>query len=208
MSLSCRHLACVRGAATLFSDIGFSLGRGEALRVQGGNGSGKTSLLRLLCGLARPDQGEVCWQGETLARCRPLFHANLLYAGHADALKPELLAWENLAYGGLPGIRHSRAQAYASLEQMGLAAEAELPVRLLSQGQRKRVALARLHLARQRPLWILDEPFSALDQRALDSVAQLLAAHLAGGGMLVYTTHQEAGPAPAQTLRLGREAAC
>ncbi len=203
MSLTCQQLTCRRGRATLFAGISFALQAGAALWVQGRNGSGKTTLLRSLCGLAIPERGAVHWDGRPVLATRPHYHAQLLHIGHADGLKPDLLAWENLALAGLPGARCSRQAALAALAEMGLAAAAQCPVRLLSQGQRKRVALARLLLAPERPLWILDEPLAALDQAAVAHVGAILQAHCARGGMLVLTTHQDPALPGARRLQLG-----
>jgi heme exporter protein A len=190
----------------LFAGVSFALQAGESLWIQGRNGSGKTTLLRSLCGLVRPDRGSVLWNGKPVLASRPHFHSQLLHVGHADGLKPDLLAWENLALGGPPGARFSRQLAEQALAGVGLAAEAQRPVRLLSQGQRKRVALARLLLAPSRPLWILDEPLAALDQAAAAQVGTILQAHCASGGMLVLTTHQAPDLPGARQLLLG--AAC
>lgn len=206
MELNCQQLTCRRGRSTLFAGVSFTLQAGEAIWVQGRNGSGKTTLLRMLCGLSRPDRGAVHWQGRPILAARAQYHADLLHIGHADGLKPDLLAWENLALGGLPGARCTRAEAQDALAQIGLAAEAHRPVRLLSQGQRKRAALARLLLQPQRPLWILDEPLAALDQAAAAQVGRMLQAHCARGGMLVLTTHQEPALPDVRQLQLG--AAC
>ena len=203
MGLSCQQLTCRRGRSTLFAGVNLRLQPGEALWVQGRNGSGKTTLLRMLCGLARPDRGAVFWRGQAILDTRPQFHAELLHIGHADGLKPDLLAWENLALGALPGSHCTRAEAQQALAEIGLAAEAQRPVRLLSQGQRKRVALARLLLAPQRPLWILDEPIASLDQEAAAQVGAILQAHCARGGMLVLTTHQEPALPGVRRLQLG-----
>ncbi|XLZ71925.1 cytochrome c biogenesis heme-transporting ATPase CcmA [Massilia sp. SR12] len=203
MGLTCQQLTCRRGRSTLFAGVNFRLQAGEALWVQGRNGSGKTTLLRMLCGLARPDRGSVHWREQAILATRAQFHSELLHIGHADGLKPDLLAWENLALGALPGARCTRADAEQALAQIGLAAEAQRPVRLLSQGQRKRVALARLLLAPERPLWILDEPIATLDQAAAAQVGQILQAHCARGGMLVLTTHQEPDLPGVRALHLG-----
>lgn len=203
MGLSCQQLACRRAGRTLFAGIAIRLAPGDALWVQGANGSGKTTLLRMLCGLSQPDRGEVRWQGEPVLAERARYHASLLYLGHADGLKPDWLAWENLALGGLPGTAVSAAAAQAGLAAMGLASVAKTPVRLLSQGQRKRVALARLALAQTRPVWILDEPFASLDQPAVGLLGGVLAQHRAAGGMVVLTTHQEPPLPGAQRLQLG-----
>jgi heme exporter protein A len=192
MSLETINLACQRGYLELFSGVGFTLGPGEALRVAGGNGSGKTSLLRILAGLALPAEGEVRWQGSSIRRKRDEYHAGMVYLGHATGVKDDLLAWENLAMSlTLAGERLSASEAFDALEQAGLDHIADLPGRSLSEGQRKRVALARLALSAHRPLWILDEPFAALDVDAVSSLAEGINRHLSSGGMLVYTTHQD-----------------
>ena len=192
MSLQAHRLACTRGDRILFRDLSLSVASGNALWVRGSNGSGKTSLLRLLCGLAYPDEGEVHWHGKNVRATRAEFGASLAYIGHAAGLKDDLLAWENLSLGAtLSGNSVTRNQAIDALEQTGLADEADLPVRVLSQGQRKRVALARLHLSSERPLWVLDEPFTALDHAAVDALRATLGRHLSTGGAVVYTTHQE-----------------
>jgi heme exporter protein A len=173
-------LACERGALRLFSDLSFSLAPGGLLRVRGGNGSGKTTLLRALAGLTRPAAGKVDRNGMPF-----------LFIGHAPGIKDELTVLENLefsaALAGLQGCDCRRA-----LERLGIDRLADLPARYLSQGQRKRVALARLPLSPAIPLWLLDEPFAALDSAGIAQVAALCSAHLAGGGLLVLTSHQDA----------------
>jgi len=203
MGLTCQQLTCRRGRNILFAGVSFALQAGEALWVQGRNGSGKTTLLRSLCGLALPDRGAVHWEGKPVLATRAHYHAQLLHIGHADGLKPDLLAWENLALGGLPGERCSCEDALLALDEIGLKAEAQRPVRLLSQGQRKRVALARLLLPKARPLWILDEPLAALDHDSAAQMSQVLHAHCARGGMLVLTTHQDPSLPGARQLQLG-----
>jgi len=191
--LDARDLAATRGDTTLFSGLGFSLAPGALLRVTGANGTGKTSLLRALCGLLMPSAGEVRWKGEDIRALREEYWGHLLYIGHANALKDELTAEENLAVAcALSGttVLHSRIRA--ALEGFGLGERRRLPVRALSQGQRRRAALARLALCETLPLWILDEPFAALDAAAMRQVQSLVGAHLARGGMAVLTTHQEA----------------
>lgn len=192
MTLQAYQLACTRGERALFTDIDFELAPGQALRVAGANGRGKTSLLRMLCGLSYPAAGEVRWQGRDIRRLREQFGAQLTYLGHANGVKDDLLAWENVVVAArLAGHPVDRDAACAALERLGLGEAAELPTRVLSQGQRKRVALARLRLCMTAPLWILDEPFAALDQQAVLELRDTCDAHLAGGGMVVYTTHQE-----------------
>jgi len=199
MHLQVHRLACARGERQLFSDLSFELRGGEALWLKGRNGSGKTSLLRLLCGLGRPLLGEVRWNGVPIQRLREDYHRQLVYSGHAGAVKDDLSAWENVAMGSaLAGIACSRAQAHGALASVGLDAVADRPARALSQGQRRRVGLARLALEPLPPLLLLDEPFVALDQPSVQALCGALDRHLERGGMLVYTTHQ------AQPLRAGR----
>jgi heme exporter protein A len=192
MTLSAQHVACIRGERELFGDVNLCVQGGDALRIAGTNGSGKSSLLRILCGLSLPHHGRVCWNGEDISRLREQFCGQLIYLGHANGVKDDLLAWENLVFAGaLANMAISRDSAYAALDRLGLGAAADLPTRSLSQGQRKRVALARLQMGAAQALWILDEPFTALDQAAVDQLIVTINAHLARGGMVVYTTHQE-----------------
>lgn len=190
--LEVRDLACERGDLRLFSGLEFSLAGGELLRVRGPNGSGKTSLLRLVAGLSRPAAGSIRWCGEDIAAMREAYTRELLFVGHANALKDELSAEENLALALELGGRRASPQARAeALERMGLAACASLPARYLSQGQKRRAALARLGAAADMALWILDEPFAALDARAQQAVIELIDAQLARGGAVILTTHQD-----------------
>lgn len=191
--LDAAELQCVRGGRTLFSGLSFRLGAGELLRIAGGNGSGKTSLLRILCGLLSPGEGRVRWKDEDIQRLREEYSTQLVYLGHAPAVKDDLTAAENLSIAcRIAGAEPAESAVREALERFGLPASTARPVRLLSQGQRRRAALARLVLSAERPLWLLDEPFSALDVAAARLTETLIGQHLARGGAAVYTTHQEA----------------
>ena len=188
-------LACERGGLRLFSDIGFSVAPGGLLRLRGANGSGKTTLLRTLAGLTRPAAGEVRWRGNAIDET---YRNEMLFIGHAPAVKDELTVAENLIFScRLSGLKFSEEKIKDVLQQLGIRRLADLPARFLSQGQRKRAALARLALSSGVPLWLLDEPFSALDAEGIAQVSVLCDAHLAAGGMLVLTSHQDVAIASA-----------
>lgn len=186
--LEAAHLTCQRGERTLFTNLSFTLGAGELLQIAGPNGSGKTSLLKLLCGLSPPFAGEIRWLGAP-ARGED-FRRQLFYLGHQHAVKEELSALENLQISAeLADEALSDVEALDALDRIGLAGREHLPAKVLSQGQKRRVALARL-LVSKAPLWILDEPLTALDTAAVDLIQARLAAHLASQGSVVLTTHQ------------------
>lgn len=188
--LAVNALSCVKGERVLFSGVSFLVQAGEMLHVQGANGSGKTSLLRMLCGLSAPEQGEILWQSRSLHSERDAFFASVAYLGHQNAIKDELSAVENLRVAAAIAGQHvGDAEACRGLAAMGLAGKEDLQTKVLSQGQRRRVALTRLLLSKS-VLWLLDEPLAALDVAGVALVEKMLDAHLAQGGMAVVTTHQ------------------
>ena len=188
--LEVSNLACSRGDHRLFSGLSFVLHPGQIMQVQGANGSGKTSLLRTLCGFLMPDEGTISWRGEDVRDLDEEYYAEMMYLGHLNAIKDELSALENLRISaGLSGIELSEKEALQVLRRMGLRGREMLPTKVLSQGQRRRVALARL-LASDARLWILDEPLPPLDVGAVALIQELIAEHLAQQGMVIFTTHQ------------------
>ena len=207
-ALELENLRCLRGGRVLFDAVSAAVSAGQMLRVLGENGSGKTSLLRMLCGLGAADDGEVRWQGRPVVALRDEFTRQLVYLGHAPALKDDLSALENLqAACGLAGVPCTAREAALALAQAGLRGREALPVRVLSQGQRKRIGIARLALGHTAGLWVLDEPFDALDDAACTWLQGLIGAQLARGGVVVLTSHQgrawgSTPPQVALTLRV------
>ena len=190
--LEALNIECVRGERQLFTDLSFTVSTGQLLHVSGVNGSGKTSLLRILCGLHTPYAGSVRWKGRPISSLDEDYHRNLAYVGHLNGVKDELTPLENLAIATTLTLADRPVDTdrlLAALDTFGVSACADLPVRYLSQGQRRRVSLARLALSSSMPLWILDEPFNALDAAAVAQLRQLLAVHVGAGGMVVLTTH-------------------
>jgi heme exporter protein A len=203
--LQASRLECIRGDRKLFSGISFTLKPGGILHLEGANGAGKTSLLRIVLGLAPPESGDVRWNDTPIRALGEEYRRELAYCGHSTALKDDLSAIENtLATAALAGRSLDRGAALAALDRAGIAAAtAGLPVRSLSQGQKRRVALARLPQSGAK-LWALDEPFAALDAGGVDWLRKLLEAHVAAGGLALVTSHQ-ALPVRAglSTLRIG-----
>ncbi|MGB0671218.1 MAG: heme ABC exporter ATP-binding protein CcmA, partial [Rhodospirillales bacterium] len=195
------ELLCIRGERTVFSQLSFSLSDGGALLLIGPNGTGKSSLLRVMAGLLPVELGTVSWDGEAISEDPEAHGARLHYVGHHDAVKPVLTVAENLGFwadirpgGGPERVR----QALADLEMDHLA---DLPGRFLSAGQKRRVNLARI-LAAPAPLWLLDEPTTALDKATVNKLEALIAAHRADGGMVVLSTHAEIDLPGARVLDL------
>jgi heme exporter protein A len=200
--LSAQGLACVRGSRTLFSGIRIHLDAGQWAHVRGENGAGKTSLLRMLAGLSPPDEGEIRWLGEPIKHAGSQWRRDLLFLGHQAAIKDEFTPLENLrAANALDGEPLSDEAALRALVRMGLKGREHLPARVLSAGQKRRVLLARM-LTRRAKVWILDEPFTALDADAVQALGGVVADHLAQGGIAVLTSHQPIPVPNGQELRL------
>jgi heme exporter protein A len=186
------ELGCSRGERRLLGGLSFTVPSGGLLSVIGENGCGKTTLLRLLCGLTSPDQGRIYWQGRDISQLKELYFAQLTYIGHRNALKDDLTPAENLrASTHIAGSGISFTAAGSALDAVGLGGKSHLlATRLLSEGQKRRAALARLWCC-ERPLWVLDEPFTALDAYAAQILRERLQKHLKNGGLVVLATHQE-----------------
>ena len=201
--LEITQLECVRGERRLFTGLSFSVAQRTLLEVRGPNGSGKTSLLRTLCGLLPPAAGTIRWRGDDIRANGDEYRADLAYLGHLTGVKDELTGPENLRFtAAASGLNASGEQIDAALHKLGLQNFRHLPCKALSQGQRRRVALARLCLSAARTLWILDEPFTALDTAALALVQSLIEEHLERGGIVVLTTHQEVAITAGTTRRV------
>ena len=194
-------LACARGARDLFSGLNVTVTPGLLLAIVGENGSGKSSLLRMLCGLLPRERGAIQWNGTDIDRLQDEYTQHLTYLGHLNGIKDDLTPVENVQISAhLSGDDESVMSTREALEAVGLGTRVQgLPTRVLSQGQKRRVALARLWLS-TRPLWILDEPFAALDERGTRLLTQQFQRHLDGGGMAVVATHQDIG-LPQESVR-------
>jgi heme exporter protein A len=189
--LSVSDLQCIRGDRCLFENLSFELNAGELLHLHGHNGSGKTTLMRTLCGLVQPAAGQINWNGENISKLQEDFTRHVMYLGHKNAIKDDLTGVENLLTSSLlDGAVQQSAAAWKALEEMGLRGFEDLPTKVLSQGQKKRVALSRLLLTETR-LWVLDEPFVALDKAAVAHLQDVIRRHVANGGMVILTTHQD-----------------
>ncbi len=205
MGLTARGLCVYRGDRQLFNALDLELGAGELLYVSGPNGSGKTTLLRLLCGLTVPEDGTIMWDQKAISRCGDDYRSELFYFGHLNGIKGDLSALENVLMNAtLAGQSVTEDEALDALDLVGLESFEDLPTKVLSQGQKRRVALARLWLTQAR-LWVLDEPFSALDVAAVALLRDRMQAHLDVQGMIILTTHQEVdfGRSVVRQLRLG-----
>ncbi|MDI5935884.1 cytochrome c biogenesis heme-transporting ATPase CcmA [Halomonas kalidii] len=205
LRLEARELACERDDRWLFEDLDLDIRAGEIVRVEGPNGSGKTTLLKILSGQLTDYRGELFWNGMPMRRARGDFLASLLYLGHAPGIKAALTPLENLAwYQALAGEAGDERARLVALEGVGLAGFEDVPTGQLSAGQQRRVALARLDLT-PRPLWVLDEPFTAIDRDGVAALEARLVAHARAGGCVLVTTHHELRAIDELTrIRLGR----
>ena len=204
--LKVEHLGCERNDRKLFSGLSFDLKSGELVQVDGPNGSGKTTLLRTICGLLPVEEGKVYWCGELIQKNRFDYLSQLIFIGHKHGIKDELTAKENLDIDQLLAGQRSSMSADQALTRLGIEECRDQLCRQLSAGQRQRVALARL-LVSVGKLWVLDEPLTALDRTAQNTVRDLLSNHLEKGGMVVITSHQKMdwGGLSKKTIRLGHE---
>lgn len=188
--LSVKNLQCVRSERCLFSNLNFELAAGQVKLLEGRNGSGKTSLLRILCGLSLAEEGEVLWQGQNIRHEREDYLKEVLYIGHLASIKGEFSALENLSLiTRLAEVPRTEAEIFSALEKFGLRGFEEIPTHYLSAGQKRRVALAKLLLLNAK-LWILDEPLTALDVHGVEFIEGLVAEHAKAGGAVIMTTHQ------------------
>ena len=190
--LDVRDIELERGERLLFSGLSFQASAGSLVRLTGANGTGKTSLLRVLTGLMQPTVGGVFYCGQDIHKLREDFHKDLVYIGHLNGVKDDLSAIENVRIAARMGNRKASEQELESaLQQVGLAHFVDQMTGELSQGQRRGVALARLFVSSAKPVWILDEPFTALDVTSVSNLSLLIAEHVRRGGIVIYTTHQE-----------------
>lgn len=204
LSLTFSKLGCVKGGRQLFKNVDCVLRSGQWLYVTGANGVGKTSLLRMVCSLAPIESGDILWNDTPIHNQHDTYLQDLCYLGHLNALQESMTVNENLAFtSALGGIAPDTAQTQDVLARFGLRGKSQQLVRHLSQGQKRRVALSRLSLSRAR-LWVLDEPYVAMDEAGVQMLAELIANHLRSGGLAVVTSHQRVpiGNVPAQLLEL------
>ncbi|MCG6355405.1 cytochrome c biogenesis heme-transporting ATPase CcmA [Vibrio alginolyticus] len=189
--LELSNLTPLRAHPVLFENLQFEIKPGELVQIEGRNGTGKTTLLRIVTGLGDREEGVIKWKGEEVEKSRDVFHQDLLFLGHQTGVKRELTALENLRfYQSIQNNRSSDEEIFIALTQVGLAGREDVPVAQLSAGQQRRVALARLWLSKQ-ILWILDEPLTAIDKQGVKVLESLFASHADNGGIVVLTTHQD-----------------
>ncbi|ACS96474.1 heme ABC transporter ATP-binding protein [Aggregatibacter aphrophilus NJ8700] len=196
------NLACQRGDKVLFHHLNLQIQAGDFVQIEGHNGIGKTSLLRIVAGLAIPLEGKVRWNSEEIFKQREAFNYDLLYLGHQSGIKPELNAWENLCfYQQISHCHQGDEILWNVLQTVGLLGREDIPAAQLSAGQQKRIALARLWLS-EAPLWILDEPFNAIDKKGVAVLTALFEQHAQRGGIVILTSHQEVPSAQLKKINL------
>ncbi|CAM2746338.1 cytochrome c biogenesis heme-transporting ATPase CcmA [Vibrio mytili] len=189
--LEVSHLTAIRDERVLFENLEFNIKPGELVQIEGRNGTGKTTLLRIITGIGDREEGFIKWKGEKIEKSRDIFHQDLLFLGHQTGIKRELTALENLRfYQSIQNNSASDEEIFSALTQVGLAGREEVPVAKLSAGQQRRVALARLWLSKQ-ILWILDEPLTAIDKQGVKVLETLFMRHVDNGGIVILTTHQD-----------------
>lgn len=189
--LSAKNLTCIREERLLFDQLNIAINCGDIVQVEGPNGSGKTSLLRILSGLSQPYEGQVLFNEQPIDDCREEFHQNLLYLGHLPGVKGEMSAQENLSFNlALHGMNNEPNNVESTLEQVNLMGFEDSLASHLSAGQHRRISLARLYQSKAR-VWILDEPFTAIDKQGVHALEQLFKAHIKQGGCVILTTHQD-----------------
>ncbi|MFV0575671.1 MAG: cytochrome c biogenesis heme-transporting ATPase CcmA [Vibrio sp.] len=190
--LEVRDLTAIRDDRELFESVSFTVKAGDLVQVEGRNGSGKTTMLRIITGLGDCESGTIFWNGVETRKDRDAFHQDLLFLGHQTGVKKELTAFENLSFyqamNGSKGITED--DIWLALAKVGLAGKEDIPSAKLSAGQQRRVALARLWLSKH-PLWILDEPLTAIDKQGIKVIEALFIEHTRNGGMVLFTTHQD-----------------
>lgn len=192
VEFSVRDLELERGERLLFTGLHFDVPAGTVVRLAGANGTGKTSLLRLLTGLMQPDAGEIFYRGQSIAKLKEDYYKDLVYIGHMNGVKDDLSAIENVRICARMGnIIADDDVLVDALSRVGLSDFVDHTTGELSQGQRRRVALARLFVSSNKPVWILDEPFTALDVASVANLSDAIAEHVNNGGIVIYTTHQE-----------------
>ena len=197
--LEVKNLYCERDERVLFDKLCFKVEIGEVLQIEGQNGSGKTTLLRILCGLSDAFEGQLFWQGEDLDEVREDYYQAMLYVGHLAGVKGALTPEENLEWMSRLAPHLNKLSIYEALKKVGLYGFEDVPCHTLSAGQQRRVGLARLYLS-SAPLWILDEPFTALDKKGVAEKEALIASHVLAGGTVILTTHHELN-IPNKTIR-------
>lgn len=203
--LEVSKLTAIRDERVLFENLSFKVNSGELVQIEGRNGTGKTTLLRIIAGLGDCESGDILWNGNPTISNRDLFHQDLLFLGHQTGVKRELSGYENLSfYQSIQHCNMDKGTLWSALAQVGLAGREDVPVAQLSAGQQRRVALARLWLSNQ-PLWILDEPLTAIDKQGVKVLESLFLQHAENGGIVLLTTHQDmfADSPKLRKIRLG-----